>query len=358
MWGGLTNLASNLAEQGANLLAELDERIDDDEEEYDDKATHGHVGNENSDSDDDIDAVLPQWASGSEAVDENDPSTGGSSSTATATKTNTKDLAELQQELAEVKAMREDIKAEVAQHMDAVNNDLAGAMATLGAGGENSSSATAAADAVNANLLARATAAEQRLQDAEVAMQKLKEITLKNRHKLAAAREAQSEVAELRAKLALRAEETAQAEEALSALTQAQSAARVDMENELQDLQSKARRESEDARAARQMAEQLQAEKMEVQMMYKELHEQQEQLRATHAQALEDHAAALSAQEDATKEVMADGDYDDVAARMEALDTKVLMQQQVLEETREELDSHIAMAAASEKSLVEQRNRT
>lgn len=95
-------------------------------------------------------------------------------------------------------------------------------------------------------LLARANQAEQRLQAAEAAMYKLKSITLRNKDKLDAARKqssqaGQEEIAQLQARLAQRTEEAEHAEQMLATLTQAQSAARVELEHDLQDLQSKVR---------------------------------------------------------------------------------------------------------------------
>ena len=130
MWGGLSDLVTNVAEKGASLLKELDERIDEDEEIYEDSdgvqrsrpATGGARGGD-SESDDDIDSVLPSWADHSAMEGQNDDDGEEVSSYSGATDTATdksspsaaspKDIRELQAELAQVKAMREDLKTEV-----------------------------------------------------------------------------------------------------------------------------------------------------------------------------------------------------------------------------------------------------
>jgi len=346
-WADLSSLASNLAEKGTSFLAELDERIEGDEIE-----DSRDIG---SDEDDEEDKDLPSWSRTSpRGADEPDVSElqrkatvkreGSTDGASSASPQKAKDIQALQEELQQVKGMREDLKLDVAGQFEHMSREMHASIATLGfssrgSTGADPASAGAGSNAADAALLARAELAEERLASAEVALHKLRAAMQANIDEVTAAREAEVQFAKHKAKMQTLVEEKEEAEAALRNLTKMQSVEREELTQQLQDLQSAA---SAERQYGQSKAEECKALKSQLTAAAEQM-----------AQISKDHTIALSSMEQATMQVEKDGDYTGLCARLEAQDTHVALQEQVLQETRTQLDIYIKTAAEAERQREE-----
>ena len=335
-WANLTDLASNLAEKGTSFLAELDERIEGDEIE--ESREHG------SGSEDEED--LPLWSRKSDNKSA-DAGEGRSSPTAkvtpaaiadeSASPNKLKDIQALQDELQQVKGMREELKKDVTGQMQQISNEMQGAIATLGSNknAEPSALPPGGVNTADATLLARAQLAEERLSSAEAAINKLRASMQTNKEEIAAARAAEAQFAKHKTKMQVLAQEKEEAEMALRNLTKMQSLEREELNQQLQDLQSKAAAERQYGQSKAEESKQVHAQLAAVMQQMKDI--------------TAEHAEALSSAKRATVAVEQEGDYGDLCARLEAQDTHCALQEEVLAETRTQLDSYIKTTAEAER---------
>ena len=334
-WANLTSLASNLAEKGASILAELDERIEGDEIE--DADTDASKAKENGDKHtDDIDAEISSWpATHSAQHDDNDPESLQEQLYILGSKkrdpvNRTRDIQALSAQLEEVKAMREDLKTDLNNHMQKLNDEMTGAIASLNNkdAGKSTEAVSAGAVTSDAALLARAQRAEERLGSAEAALSKMREIMITTRDEVAAARKSQEQMSALQADIRAITKEKEHAELALRNITQMQSAEREELMQQVQDLQSKVASERQYAMT------------------------KADEVKALKLQAGE-HLAALEILQQSTATVSKantgiTGEAEQIAqmtAQLDEMHIKFALQEEVLAGTREQLDAYIKSSA-------------
>jgi hypothetical protein len=360
MWANLNSFASNLAERGATLLAELDERIDDsNEEDFGDegetrkdpklkRSTSIDIKTgdflEDPEFEDDIDAVLPRRTTDGGPA----PAARKSSPDVTSNKASRiNDVKELQAQLVEVKAMRQELRAEVSGQMQQFSQEVHGAISAIALGGGTGSKVklktkVAEDQAVDLDpgsghgpLLDRALEAERCLNAARETIETLQAASRAYETEIASARDAHAQVSSIKAQLRAALGEKEQAELALGSLTKMQSLERTELTQQMQDLQSKLSSERQYGMTQASEA--------------KAMHRALEALREEMNQVAAARDAALEAAKNASSRVgeSNSSDEDDLKQRLEVQTVRCSLQQQVLEETQAQLDSYIRSSAES-----------